>query len=231
MTSPLKIAFRWAVGIRRGDTPGSNTREVLARFCLASSLAAILYLAKLHAREAAPEAGTDTWLVIFLTLNGALASLTSFLCIGVVFYFGAYDKEFVLEPFRLVRDILISSFSFISAFALAYTFLGSRSFTPVGAVGPLDLAYFSAVVFTTLGFGDIGPLGIARGIAAAEALVGNIHLGVLAGAFYYALSFQPDGNSATRTRDQRPADPEQGTQTNGPPAGTADPQPTGEPEV
>ena len=46
----------------------------------------------------------------------------------------------------------------------------------VGALAPVnewqDFVYFSAVVYTTLGFGDIVPEGAIRLLAASEALVG-----------------------------------------------------------
>ncbi len=42
-------------------------------------------------------------------------------------------------------------------------------------------AYFAYVTFTTLGYGDIAPLGICRGIAAATALTGYITLGAFMG--------------------------------------------------
>jgi len=42
-----------------------------------------------------------------------------------------------------------------------------------------DAAYFSVVTWTTLGYGDLQPRGICRVVAASEALVGNIYLGLL----------------------------------------------------
>ncbi len=41
-----------------------------------------------------------------------------------------------------------------------------------GAYAMLDYAYFSAVVYTTLGFGDMLPVGELRMVAGSEALVG-----------------------------------------------------------
>lgn len=42
-----------------------------------------------------------------------------------------------------------------------------------------DAAYFSAVTWTTLGYGDLQPQGFCRIVAASEALVGYIFLGSL----------------------------------------------------
>ena len=38
--------------------------------------------------------------------------------------------------------------------------------------------YYSVVTFTTLGYGDILPLGVARAVAAAEAFVGAFTIGL-----------------------------------------------------
>ncbi|MBA7699284.1 hypothetical protein ES703_107975 [subsurface metagenome] len=47
--------------------------------------------------------------------------------------------------------------------------------------------YFSAVTFTTLGYGDFRPTEQGRGIAAAEAIVGYIFLGLAIGTTLYLL--------------------------------------------
>ena len=41
--------------------------------------------------------------------------------------------------------------------------------------------YFSLVTMTTLGYGDLQPLGWARVFAALEALLGYLHLGIIVG--------------------------------------------------
>ena len=61
-------------------------------------------------------------------------------------------------------------------FALCYWFLESwpqlGGFAGTFDEGALDLVYFSATVFTTLGFGDIVPTGPMRILVGTEALVG-----------------------------------------------------------
>ena len=47
----------------------------------------------------------------------------------------------------------------------------------------MDLQYFSFVTMTTLGYGDVVPVSeIARALAAAEAVIGQIYLAVLVAA-------------------------------------------------
>lgn len=62
---------------------------------------------------------------------------------------------------------------------------------PVEAAG--DLVYFSFVVLTTLGFGDVVPVSAeARSLAMSEALIGQLYLVVFM-ARLVALSLQPSG--------------------------------------
>ena len=48
--------------------------------------------------------------------------------------------------------------------------------------------YFSIVTFTTLGYGDLHPVGTARAIAAAEALLGYLCMGLLIGVVVFLLT-------------------------------------------
>jgi hypothetical protein len=45
---------------------------------------------------------------------------------------------------------------------------------PAAQVGFLDLVYFSAISFTTVGFGDLVPLGLVRFLSGTEALTGFV---------------------------------------------------------
>ena len=68
-------------------------------------------------------------------------------------------------------------------FAAWYVTAGTLVACVDGAAGPLDTLYFSYVTFTTLGYGEIVPLGPCRWIAALEAISGYVLLGLLIGAF------------------------------------------------
>ena len=112
-----------------------------------------------------------------------------------------HRQEFRIAPGRLLRDVAISATLTIAAFALLYRYLGLTTggapphpgCHPIGATpcacdaGPLDQLYFSIVTFTTLGFGDFTPCA-ARLVAASEALLGTLHLGLFVGGVFYYLN-------------------------------------------
>lgn len=69
------------------------------------------------------------------------------------------------------------------AFATTYQKLGIQDNTQSPATVSHDFAnsvYYSIVTFTTLGYGDFYPTGLARPLAALQALTGYLVLGILA---------------------------------------------------
>lgn len=93
------------------------------------------------------------------------------------------------SPLRVV----IFSLAFIFICALAYFFLGTAAQNPIYpdittgfagfALEFLNAVYFSVVTFTTLGYGDISPSGIARLIAAFEAFLGSFTMALFVVVF------------------------------------------------
>ena len=84
----------------------------------------------------------------------------------------------------------------ITLFAGAYS-SGAGSFIESGKIGELNFGeslYFSTITFTTVGFGDISPLGINRFFAAFEALIGVLINVALIG---YLLSTGRNNNNYT----------------------------------
>jgi len=76
-------------------------------------------------------------------------------------------------------------------YALAYYLfvdvLGLGQFSGGTEPGFFELIYFSAVVYTSLGFGDILPVGQVRLIAGVEALVGLLMIGWSASFTYLSM--------------------------------------------
>lgn len=92
------------------------------------------------------------------------------------------------SPIRVV----IFSLCLIFACAVAYFFLDTTAAHPVyeGVDGWsfylfefLNALYFSVVTFTTLGYGDISPVGVARFIAAFEAFLGSFTMALFVVVF------------------------------------------------
>ncbi|EHZ2745099.1 pentapeptide repeat-containing protein [Vibrio vulnificus] len=90
-----------------------------------------------------------------------------------------------------LRVVLFSLF-LIFASAAAYFFLDTTSANPIYAdvtgwqfylLEFLNALYFSVVTFTTLGYGDISPVGVARFIAALEAFLGSFTMALFVVVF------------------------------------------------
>ena len=95
-------------------------------------------------------------------------------------------KRFSKKALRLIDRMPISILFLIACltlllFSTLYRLAGYYGEGPMGAGGPAsfgDCVYFSIVTFTTLGYGDLVPLGISKGLACTEVLVGIAFFGV-----------------------------------------------------
>jgi len=72
---------------------------------------------------------------------------------------------------------------------------------------PASCLYFSAVTFTTVGYGDIHPSRSARPIAAFEAFFGYLFLGIFAAVIVSLLSPRPFASADTRAKNDPPPAP------------------------
>lgn len=126
----------------------------------------------------------STYSVVFVFL--ALV----FFCTNVIAITFKQDDTFEINTSRLFWDIIISSVFHIVSFS--YVYRSYRILDPqislVQTINFSDHLYFSAVTFSTLGYGDFRPSGDSRLLAAYEALIGNMHLGFLVGAAFLAAS-------------------------------------------
>ncbi|WP_096084907.1 ion channel [Agaribacterium haliotis] len=94
------------------------------------------------------------------------------------------------EPMRVVAFSLVIIFSF----ALLYFCAGVNDGDTLIKISPsaglrhnleqfLHMLYFSVVTFTTLGYGDLSPVGITRAFAAIEAFIGSFTLALFVVVF------------------------------------------------
>jgi hypothetical protein len=143
--------------------------------------------------------------ILGITIGGLLPSV-----VGIIMgSWEAYFKTFIviLVPLSLYRmKIGIDEHQFARGFAwyvfsiilLIISF--SIIFSSEGLInnnGDIvtdapTLLYFSIVTWTTLGYGDLQPVESIRLWAAAEALVGYLYMGVLAGIIIHMLSIDKD---------------------------------------
>jgi hypothetical protein len=122
----------------------------------------------------------DNWIVVVATL-----SIVS-LCVGLHFEVLSNCSRLlpiVSHPRRrrvlfLILIILITHVVEIWLFALGYYFLvqldGLGSIAGAEGLALPDYAYYSAVVYATVGFGDLVPMGPIRFMTGMEALTGFV---------------------------------------------------------
>ena len=190
MTGPIAQFARasWRIitrraGFRSEEMPGSNSRRFLSRltgvaclFLVAEALLPIWNFNLDQVRESS----------IRIAVAWSFAYFVVVVLIPIVLLTG---RDFRLQPTRLFNNILLSGAYCVLAFGLLYRKLGfASSIEGMEVRSVADAYYFSAVTFSTLGFGDFRPMPGARGYAAIQGIWGNVHLGVLAGAIFYAIS-------------------------------------------
>ncbi|WP_120634731.1 potassium channel family protein [Ruegeria sp. EL01] len=111
---------------------------------------------------------------------GTLAS------VGLVIWLISQSWFYMTQVKSPRRLLFLMGVSFIQVvpflFAAVYGAFGYSDLCVIGAKGPADVLYFSYVTFTTVGYGDLSPAGLCRGLAAAEAVTGYILLGLFVAA-------------------------------------------------
>jgi len=91
---------------------------------------------------------------------------------------------------RLIEDVRFYQYAFIFAgtimvFATAYYFLTPISHgiacggTPIAGLSFWDAAYFSVVTISSLGYGDMHPVGVAKCLAGIQVVLGLLFMGIM----------------------------------------------------
>lgn len=168
-----------------GSSPGSKQRRffsiVVALLCLLMTVDAVLQQ-HLNFRL------FDSPAVAYF-----LAGLSVFyfctVIIGVIFLTSA---DFSPAPVRLMFDTFLSITFTIFCFGLVFRFNGITSGATCNPQDSADTLYFSMVTFSTLGYGDFRPCLDSRLFAALQAIIGNLHMGLIVGsAFLMIQNRQP----------------------------------------
>jgi hypothetical protein len=118
----------------------------------------------------------------------AVLATTLVVCLAVIVHYevlgGAGRLLKLFDPRRRRRMILLIIIVLLAHIAeiwlFAFGYFGLAQFPGLGGlqgiahVGLSEYAYYSAVVFTTLGFGDVIPFGAIRFMTGMEALTGLV---------------------------------------------------------
>jgi hypothetical protein len=164
---------RWIKGQQDGSDAGSTIRRSWARQLLVLTIFLFAF------------SFTNNTNTILSGIAGYLLSLYGlvFFIICVLLMPLRESASFSVGTQRLLKDTLISSSFLIVSVSYIYQFHGIKPAHDTN----FDFLYFSAVTFSTLGYGDFAPEQVARPIAALQAVVGNLHLGMLVGAIFASL--------------------------------------------
>lgn len=116
--------------------------------------------------------------ILGAALLAGLSVLLHFECLN---YLNRVTQRLESNRARVVSTmigLLLAHIAEIWLYAGSYLLLiefpefGALHTSPEADLALIDLVYFSAMVYTTVGFGDIVPSGVVRLITATEALVG-----------------------------------------------------------
>lgn len=200
MPQAWSFLLRFGFGYKPGSKSGSNIRRFFGRITLCLCLFLIAELSFQWLGDKAQFAD-------IVQIRTAVAwSFFYFTAVVIFPVMVIRDRGFILDPQRLVWDIFISGAFAVLIFALLFRKIGyADAASDMTLRYAVDSAYFSAVTFSTLGFGDYRPTAEARGYAAILGIWGNIHLGVLAGSVFYVLNASQPG-SAEQKRPGRPSE-------------------------
>lgn len=165
----------------RGADGGSRRRRLAIRLCLFWCLGYIFQA--VFFGEALEAASTAQYLAagVFIT-----ASLAIFTVIVLLMPFRD-GEDFTLNAARLFGDTIVSSVFCIVAFSLLYVGTGLTQGTATIYPDAATALYFSSVTFSTLGYGDFSPTQNWRLAASTQALIGNLHLGMIVGSTFAAI--------------------------------------------
>jgi hypothetical protein len=172
------------LGLRGSSSQGSDPRRMTMRFCTYWTMVYFTW-ALFTTQSPLPE---QSIFVSFSVIVPPIVSLIIFVQIILLMPFrDRVGNDFELDARRLVYDTMISSAFMIVVFAALYKNTGLMFGTEEVKPSALDAIYFSSVTFSTLGYGDFAPHPSLRIVAAIQALLGNLHLGMVVGATFSAI--------------------------------------------
>lgn len=177
-----KNLIRWAFGWKtlssdpKHDSPLEQYKSNLRRFFSRLTFATVIAF--------------FVWAVFFAKKNPInIKAAYAFLFWGLFFFYYVvlrtpFRSGMKVNAARLLLDTILCAAYFICSFSLIYSLLKTSKCNS----DIFDHLYFSTVTFSTLGYGDIHPSEASQGYAALEAILGNLHLGIIVGATFAAIA-------------------------------------------
>jgi hypothetical protein len=189
---------RWILGRKHGKsvpfqqrTPTDTAKYKSDRRRLYSRLSLFIVFVLLILVLFAPMDAFQSTIIWIVAAAASAWAVWFFLFVVITIPFRA-TVDFKPNGQRLALDTLISGLNWIVVCAVHYRLLGIGPAEKY--VSTFDYIYFSTVTFSTLGYGDFSPEPPARPIASLEAIIGNLHLGVLVAAAFLVAGTLPSGN-------------------------------------
>ncbi|MGB0508089.1 MAG: ion channel [Pikeienuella sp.] len=169
----------------RGSTHGSQSRRLGSYFIGVSII--VLTIEAILDQHFQIRGFSSPFVAYLLALVSVLYFL--FVVVGVIFL---STDQFSPDPRRLAIDTVLSIVFTILSFSLIYRFNGISLNLACEVNDSADIIYFSTVTFSTLGYGDFRPCPDSRPFAALQAIIGNLHLGLIVGcAFFFTQKRAP----------------------------------------
>ena len=119
-----------------------------------------------------------TTIVVITVVLAGVSVLFHYECLcfldRTVATFGSHRRRLLATMIGLLLAHIVEIWFYAGAYALLgnYPEFGAIHMELAGGTSPFDAVYYSAMVYTTVGFGDMVPSGGFRLITATEALVG-----------------------------------------------------------
>ena len=120
------------------------------------------------------------WRPVTIFQTGAQLPITVGL-LALITIIGGMLEMRRMSPLRTLAALVIHGTTIIFVFARLYQMIGFAQTEPGQFPSYQEAVYFSVVTWTTLGYGDLAPSAEARALAASQALLGYIFLGLLVG--------------------------------------------------
>jgi len=155
--------------------------QFLFVLCCVGDLYILFYIERLH----------QLWFFVYMVTS--VLFLAVFFALGIRMVISSVRIAVAEDGSKNVGAVLATLSLFIAVVILEYAVMYKNFGLVDGAKpvsDPFDFVYFSAVTWTTLGYGDIRPNPTSRPVAASEALFGYLFMGLYIATIHQLIVLQ-----------------------------------------